>query len=258
MASPILSNPRWAVGVVLDLTVTVLAVRNRLYRYLPWFTAYLISLATVELADYLVGAKAGIYSPQYFYAFWLSQALWIALRAVVVVELCHRIFAHYAGIWRLSRLVLGALYALLLLVAGIMAYLSHGSSLETFITTTVRGMELAIVATLVSAILFSRYYQLKIETVTAMITGGLIFYSGIQMINSEILRSAMGSYFSFYSEIRTDSFAATMLIWMAAVWKPFVEAKAPEMLNADVYAGVMPEMNVRLRRLNSRLSEILK
>jgi hypothetical protein len=119
-------------------------------------------------------------------------------------------------------------------------------------------LELAIVGTLTFAICFSRYYRIDIETATALVTGGLIFYSGIQMINTEIFRSIMGSYFPVYSEIRTDSFVVAMLIWLVAAWKPFVAVKTPQLLSADVYAAVMPEMNVRLRRLNNRLSEILK
>jgi hypothetical protein len=258
MSSPVFANPRWAIGVVLDVTVAALAIRHRLYRNLPWFTAYLATLASLEIVAYVIGVKIGYTSRVYFYSFWMSQSVFIAMRGIVVVELCRRILGPYVGVWRLCRLILAGVYGTLLIVAGVMAYRSESSTLTTFITTTERGLELAIVGTLVFAILFTRYYRIAMENVTALVTGGLILYSGIQVINTELFRAILGSYFGVYSEIRTDSFIAAMLIWLVAAWKPVAVAERPRLLGAEVYSAVMPEMNLKLRQLNNRLTEILK
>lgn len=253
----ILHNPRWVIGLLLDASVAALALRHKFFSRLPWFTIYLTLLVVVEVIQLLVVGVAGFTSRTYFWSYWLAQVPLMAIRAIVIGEACRQILAPYIGIWRLCRMLLIGVAVLLLSSASVAAYHSQ-NSFVTFLSTAERGLELAIVGTLVFGLAFSRYYRIRIEPAIALVVGGLAFYSAIQVASTELLKTWLGSYYPIYTEIRIDSFAVAMLMWLAAVWKPIAEQKRVELLDSRVYMTLMPEMNFRLRRLNTRLSEIMK
>ncbi len=249
---------RWTLGLCLDIAVAVFAVRSGLFRRLPVFTVYLFVVTACDLASTLCRVIFPLRSFPVFYEFWGGQAIMIGMRAAAVGEICYRLLGPYRGIWRLCRLFLGFV-ALFLLISAAYSSIGQQHSMTAFISLLQRGLELAIAGTLAFAFIFAKYYELKLERFMILIIGGLLFYSAVQIGNSQFMTALRGPYFEFYSTLSLVAFNITSLIWLAAVWKP-VPVMRPVVVavEVDAFDASRAEVNVRLRELNARLSEILR
>ena len=257
MLPHLLNYVRPIAGLLLESAVLALALRHGLFRRLPVFTSYLAAVVLVEIIRWSVVSVSGFTSPQYRWAYWLTQASLMILRGLVVAEICREVFGKHLGVWRMCRVFLASVAAILCAYAAVAAWRNQ-DHLRTLITTADRGLELAILGTLVFAFLFARYYLIRIDRLVALISTGLVFYAAVQVVNSEFMFS-WKSYFPSYSAIVVYSFAISMLIWLVAVWRP-IPARAPSavLLGEQTYGEMMPEVNLRLRQLNNRLLEILR
>ena len=252
---------RWSFGLCLDLAVPIVAVRNGLFKRLPVFTLYLIVVGVFDVITTTIRASFPHSPILVFYEYWIAQAIMVGLRATAVADICYRIISPYQGVWRLCRLVLAAVGAVLLVAAGVAAA-RQPNSMTAFITTLQRGVELAIVGTLAFGLLFAVYYRLRIERFMSLIIAGLLFYSAVQIGNSEYMSTLRARYFEFYSSLSLVSYNIAALIWLVAVWKPIPAAQPAQVLQPvsgeEIAAASATEVNARLRELNSRLSEILR
>jgi hypothetical protein len=254
----LMHNGRWIVAALLEFTVAVLALRHGLFRRLPIFTAYLISVVLVEIIRWSLISELGFASKAYFWCYWLTQAVLIGLRGMVVGEICCKVLGKNIGIWRLCRIILCGVAGILVANAAVAAW-HNQNHVTALITILERDLELAILGTLIFAFMFTRYYIIRVDRLTAWISAGLVFYSAVQVANHEFISVFRAGFYPLYAQIVVNSFTICMLIWLAAVWKPVpAEAPATAMLGAQAYGQVMPEMNLRLRELNSRLMEILR
>jgi hypothetical protein len=253
----LLLNPRWAIGLSLEIAVALLAIRRRLFSELPIFTLYLSLVALVQIGVWGVFLTSGLNSRASFWTYWDTQGILVFFRAMVIGELARRILSPYEGVWALARMVLSTVAVILLIVAGVTAF-QNQHTLITFISSLERGLEFAVIGTLGLTILFSRYYEIEIERPVMLIAIGLIVYSSIAVANSHVLNNWLGSYFNIWAEIRNDSFVIALLFWLAAVWKPLAARVRPTLLEPAVYGQMVPAMNFQLRQLNGRLSEMLR
>jgi len=258
MHPALLENARVAIAVVLEVLVAVLTIRHRLYRRLPLFTIYVAMLVFAEFIRLGVRAHFGFGSPEHFWAYWVTQAFLMTARGAVVAEICFSMLGKYTGIWRLCRTVLYGVAGGLCVAAGYVAWHAQDSIIE-FISTCGRGLEFAVLGTLLVAVCFTRYYRVQIERPIALVIAGLVFYAAVQVPNHEFLRVLMNEYYPIYAQMSVYSFLIAVCMWLVAVWKPVgAAAVEPILLDASIYRQVMPEMNLRLRELNSRLLEILR
>jgi hypothetical protein len=249
---------RWTLGLCLNVAVAALAVRSGLFKRLPVFTCYLFVVAACDFASTLCRVFFPLRSFPVFYEYWAGQAIMMGMRAAAVAEICYRVLGPYLGIWRLCRLFLAGVAVFLLVSAGYAA-VGQQHSMTIFITVLQRGLELAIAGTLAFAFVFAKYYEIKLERFMVLIVGGLMFYSAVQIGNSEFMNELKGPYYEFYAGLTVAAFTITSLIWLAAVWKP-VPLVAPVREAADIesFGASRQEVNARLRELNARLSEILR
>jgi hypothetical protein len=245
-------------GVCLDILVAIVAVRSGLFKRLPVFTAYLFVVIAGDVCSTLFRGLFGFTSVPVFYEYWAGQAMMMGMRAAAVAEICFRILSPYSGIWRLCRLFLASV-ALILIVSAAYSAAGQQHSMTVFITLLQRGLELAIVGTLAFALIFAKYYELKIDRFIMLIVGGLVFYSGVQIGNSQFMSTLKGPYYHVYVGLTLISYFVASLIWLAAVWKPVpAAASAPTPRDLIDFDVSVPEVNAQLRELNARLSEILR
>jgi hypothetical protein len=253
----LLTNARWLTGLLIQFFVAFLAFRRGYLRTLPVFAVYLGALALLQLLYLGLTVTEGLRSPVTFWTYWGTQAIFVALRGAVVAELARWILSPYEGVWAFARLVLLAVTGLLLALAVFDAYHSQHSVI-TFITALDRDLNFAIISTLGVAILFARYYEIRVDRAVILIAIGLMVYSSITMANSHILATWLKSYFAVWSEIQLDSFLIGLTFWAVAVWKPMTARARPVMLAPAAYGELIPAMNFQLRQLNGRLSEMLR
>lgn len=254
----LLHNGRWIAAVLLEFAVAVLAVRHGLFRRLPIFTAYLISVVVVEIIRWTLILELGFKSNAYFWCYWLTQAVLLSLRGLVVFEICRKALGQNIGIWHLCRIVLCGVAGILFAKAAVAAW-HNQNHVSSLISILERDLELAILGTLVFAFIFTRYYMIRLDRLIVLVSAGMVFYSAVQVANHEFISVFSTGFYPLYAQIVVNSFTISMLIWLAAVWKPIpVEVPATAMLGAQAYGQLMPEVNLRLRELNSRLLEILR
>ena len=256
MLIAILHNTRGILAFLLEVAVASLALRRGLAQRLPAFASYSILIVVAEIVRWSAFAEAGPASPLYSHTYWWTQAGLIALRGFVVAEICRRAFGNGEGVWKLCRLILMVVAAVLCAHAIVEDW--HVRTISKLVTVAEKDLELAVLGTLVLAFVFARYYRIRIERTIGFVAAGLIFYSAVQVVNSELLHAWLDYYFT-YRVIVYNSFAVSMLIWLVAVWNPVpVGSASVASLDPRTYEQVMPEMNLRLRELNDRLLEILR
>jgi hypothetical protein len=251
---------RWTLGLCLDIVVAIFAVRSGLLKRLPVFTCYLLIVVVCDLASTLSRLFLEPRSAAVFYEYWAGQAIMIGMRAAAVAEICFRLLGPYRGIWRLWRLFLAGV-ALFLVASAAYSAAGQQHSMTVFITVLQRGLELAIAGTLAFAFVFAKYYELKVERFMMLIVGGLLFYSAVQIGNSQFMSSLRGPYYGLYAGLSLVAFNIASLIWLAAVWKPVpavAATVAPAAMDVEALGASRLEVNARLRELNARLSEILR
>jgi hypothetical protein len=253
-----LASLHWAVGFLLEGLVCVLAVRRNLFRRLPLFTAYLVLLLLGDVIRAIPLRLFGLSSPQYFWSYWTSEAGLLAARGAVIAEISFRVLGPYRGLWRLCQGFLVTLGAILICAAAITSR-SSTSFLPFLILSIDRGLELSIVGLLLFALLFCRYYGVKVDRMIARIALGLSFYSLAQVANNTFFSEAATNLFPWWEQVRVISFEAALVVWISALWKPLPSAQpAPQLLEPGVYAVVSSQVSGRLRELNARLEEMLR
>lgn len=248
----------WGLATFLELILCILVVRRGIYRRLPFFSAYLalafasgiLVLWAYHVLDY------GSWAAWYFS--WTAQGVMLLARGLAVAELCWRGLRDYRGIWALAWRLLCAI-ALLLLVSAAINARGHTDHIASFVWAGERGLELAAAVMLLSLLIISRYYQIRIEHAPRLIAFGLCFYSLIQVLNNSFMGEWLAHYVPWWNGIRLASFQVALVMWIVALWRPLpVAAPAPALLPQTVYDELSPHLNYRLRVLNQRLVEILR
>lgn len=249
---------QWAAGALLQLTVLFLALRRRLFGRQPFLTLYLCLLIVEQIVMAVVYAALGVRSYISFYTFWALQAVLVSFRGSAVYEVCRILLAPFAGVWKLSRSVL-LLIAAILTVTAFLAAAQSGPRISAIISTTSRGLELAIVGVLIFGLAFCRYYQVRVPGYLIWICLGFGFYSAVQVVNDTFLRRFLLGYFPLWEQLWVLSFNIAVLIWCVALWKPLPALQlAPATLEPATYGALAPQVTSRLRELNSRLLEMWK
>ena len=252
-----LDYARWYFGVALELSVCFLAFRRGLARRLLLFNSYTVLLLVAE-AIYWPAYAFGSRSYTLFLIYWALQAILLATRGGIVAEICWRVLRSYPGIWRLCRTMLILIFIVLLAAAAYQTKTS-GPRIAATVLAAERGLELAIVGILLSAIAFCRYYRIRVEPLLKWIALGLGFYSAIQMANNSIFQSWLTTYFPAWSQIRLLSFQSVLAFWIVVLWRPLPSPlPASVLLDQQVYDELSPRVTGRLRELNTRLQEMLK
>jgi len=248
----------WAVGALLEVIVCVLIVRRGLYRRLPFFSTFVALDLASEVVVWWTYSRWGYGSWAAWYISWIMRGVLLLARAPVVAELCWSSLRAYRGIWALTwRLLCGV--ALLLLLNAALDASGNAHWMLQFVLTAERGLELAAAVILLSLLLISDYYRIRLEPVQRMVAVGLCFYSAVQVLNNSFMRGWLTQYVPWWNGIHLVSFQVALVIWWLAIRKPLPAVEqAPALLPRKVYDELSPRVNYRLRVLNQRLLEFLK
>jgi hypothetical protein len=248
----------WAVGFALEALICVLAIRREVLRRLPSFMMYIVLLLLNNLARGMPLKVFGLASPQYFWGYWVSEAVLVAARGALVVDITFRVLSPYRGVWRLCRRSLIALAAILGCAAAIT---SRGSAwyLPYLVLSIDRGLELSVVGILLFVLVFCRHYGVAVDRMIALIALGISLYSVVQVANNTFLIEAARDLFPWWTQVRLISYEVVLVVWLSALWKPLPSAQpTPQLLEPGVYALVSSQVSGCLRELNARLEEMLR
>jgi hypothetical protein len=247
-----LETVAWGLCFPLQIALLCLIFARRHYFSFPAFTAYIVGSTAQGVAQFELYRHFGYLTESSRIAAWSVQAVVTLLRCFAVLEVCRQVFAPYRGIWAIIRRVL--LFSVPLAV--VVTLMSSTSRLDTRIFYADRAASLAISMVIVAVVLFARFYEVDPLEPMRSIAIGFFLFSCFTLINNTVLATFWTDYGPMWAFLGTCAFIACLLVWGWALRNAPVIASPPQLIPADVYQNISPEVNRRLSALNDRLRKI--
>jgi len=245
----------WEFSLLLRFLLLCLLLFRGNIRSFPFFSLY---LSVNFLQALLVAATYKVWGETSAIAFriaWGSEMLVICARALAVAELCRLLLARYRGIWSLASRVLLSCAVLVLVYSALVS--KHKWSLAVVGASS--ALELTIAAVIVTLLVFLRHYRVAAEPALRALALGFCLYSCVAVLNNTILERLSERYYPVWNLLGVVAYLACLLLWTWALRKPVpVPVLGPMLLPGSVYRQLSPEINLRLRLLNERLSQFWK
>jgi hypothetical protein len=216
----------WYISLFLELTVCVLALRRRLYRYLPVFTGYILAVFVRGLLMYWVYRRMGYTSRPAFYSFWGTQAVLLAWRGASIGELAWTASRSYFGFRVIMKWLVASISFFLLIQASWLA-IKTPAQLPAFALALERDLELTAAIVLLVLLFLTIQYQIMLSSVQKLIALGLFLYSLVQVVNNAISNEWLRPYFHWWEIVRLVSFHLALVIWLFALRKPVIQQTIP-------------------------------
>jgi hypothetical protein len=251
----------WALILCAQIGVCYLILRRSAHKYLLFFLLYLVSDLAESAVNFLAYHHVGFSSRSGYIVGWSNQALVVVVRGLAVAEICKNALRDYRGIWAAGWRVLTGVGALVTLYAGLSAVMARHKAfwVTQVVLAADRGLELALVAVLLSLLLFVRYYEIELRPPHKALVVGFCFYSCVIVLNNTILSVWLHKYASLWNGIQMSSYFVALITWLQALYKLVpARPKIPVLLPRTVYEEYAPQFNYRLRLLNDRLMGMLK
>jgi hypothetical protein len=249
-----LGSATWALSVAVQVCVLGLLLYRRTFLYLPVFTAYIVS-TILESAGLFVMYRYSRWGPTSAIAAWAVQGVVTLIRVAAVMELCHHVFLRYPGI----RVLISRALVICALLVGTLSLLFSARALHLKILYADRAVGLALAVAIVLLFVFARYYRVRPREPLQSMSIGFFLYSCFIVVNDSILEVFAGSYDALWNFLSVLSFVGSLLIWCRVLRLAYEDWETPPvLLPAGVYESVSPEVNVRLKMLDDRLSGLLK
>jgi hypothetical protein len=242
----------WDLSIVLRALLLCLVLWRRNVRSFPFFSIYLSANLLYALLLYVAYSVWGSLSVVSFWIAWGSQPVISCARALAVAEICRLFLAGYRGIWSLAWRLLVSCATFVLLYS----FLASKHQWDFAILGANRALELAIAAVIVVLLVFLRYYQVVAEPTLRTLAIGFCLFSCFAVLNYTILEHWLKKYAGIWNFVEVISYLFCVLAWTWALRKPFPRpAVDPALLPGSVYRQLSPEINLRLRLLDERLSD---
>ena len=209
----------WASTFLLECIVCFLAFRRGLYLHLRVFSAYLAMLVVREVFLYWAYHAFGYSSRFVFFAFWLTQAIVLLLRAGSIVEIVWKASRAYPGFRTIAGWLV-ALVSMVLVGRAIWVVVHNAMDAPVLILGVEHHVEfMAAVVLFLLFVLWIRY-DVPLRWHEKLIAVGLFAYSLVQEVNDAVAQHWVGPYFHWRDRIRVASFMVVLIVWIVALRKP--------------------------------------
>jgi len=239
-----------------ELAICSLALVRRLWRFLPYFVAYLILLVLVEGARWCAVWAAGAGSPAHSWVYWMTQPVLVLARAAALADVCRAALGPYRGVWKFARPLLMLAATFMLVFAAVRSNGSHW--IFSYLIFLERELEFAVVISLLSLLVLSRYYGMALERPLNLIALGLGFYSCQIIVRDTIILMELNLQWWWFSLANSIAFAITLGVWASALWSPLPERTQPVLSNVESYEHNSRVVSGRMRELNERLMSLMR
>jgi len=209
----------WAITFLLECVVCFLAFRRRLYLQMRVFSTYLAILVVREVFLYWAYRVFGYSSRFVFYAFWLSQAIVLLLRAGSIAEIMWKASRGYPG-FRMIAGWLAALASVLLIGRASWVVLHNVMNAPALILGVEHHVEFTAAVVLFLLFVLWIRYDVPLRQHEKLIAVGLFAYSLVQEVNDAVAQHWVGPYFHWRDRVRVVSFMLVLIVWIVALRKP--------------------------------------
>lgn len=246
-----IESAAWGLSLALQCALLGVVFYRRSYRSFPLFAAYLGATVLQSIAQFAIYKIWGFRSHRTRDISWSLEGVVIVLRSLAVLEVCRLVFQGYRGIWVVISRSLALLFVLV--AGGGMLFGTQSVGLR--ILSADRALGLALASAVVGLFLLARYYQVQPHEPMRALALGFFLYSCFAMLNDTILKTLLHSYAPLWSFLSVLAFIGSLLVWSWALRQSYSPVVfAPKLLPTGVYHTLSPEINLRLRTLNERLS----
>lgn len=219
MLTPLLvERTLWFTPPVLQLAMSVLIVRRKLYREVPWFLAFLVFDASQTVVSFFIRHKM----PLYFYFYWITELMTLIIGFIIIYEIFRNIVSRYDGIQRVGFMLYRWCAVLLLFFATITVASSpdlNSAAIFDTIITLQRGVRIMQVGLLVLLFSFTTYLGLSWRNCSFGVALGFGFLA-IAELTIAALRSHIGPDANqFYVLMKQIAYNCATLIWTVYVWQ---------------------------------------
>ena len=219
----------WISGLTLQALICIAMLKRRLIAYCPCFFAYTLFQVFRSGAQFYVYHRMAV--ANYFWAYWIGQAVSAALGFAVIYEIYVNLFRQYEAIRRLGLLLFRWAAGVLLIVAVVVAASSQGSeasrAVEAVITLerSVRVIQCGLLCLLLA---FATYFGLSWKNYVFGIALGLGVFASVEMA-AITLRGHFGSIASgTLALVNSAAYYCAILIWVSYFLAPQPVAKKVE------------------------------
>jgi hypothetical protein len=243
----------WYLSLLLQMTVLYDLLIRKLLSLYPGLFAYL--LVNILQSGLLVSTYYywGVNDSRTERLAWISQVPVLLMRAWAITDICRLLLARYRGIWGLAWRLLLSLAVLLTSYS----VFSAGRKWNSAVLRASAALELTTVLVLVALFLFARHYGIAASPAVRALAIGFLIYSSFTVLNHKVLEQLQDRYVAEWQFFSTLPFIASVCLWLWAVRRPAEQTAAGlALLERDVYYALVPQINLRLRLLDERLSRL--
>jgi hypothetical protein len=251
-----LVNVAWAVTTGLELLLLAWLVQRSASRSYPCFTAYVVATVLQSVGVAVLYRIDGLHAATVWVIAWGTQAVVTLMRFLALVELAGKILTAYAGIRILARRLMAGVG---LAVLGYVLLFSEGKW-DWMLMNGVRGLELAMAASIVTMLLFARYYRLPLRPLPGALAVGLCLYSSFYVINYSLLEKVVKRHTDFWNFLGILTFLASLMVWLRATmrYRSEEEVAQPAIISQELYGKLSAEVNLRLYLLNRQVTQLMR
>ena len=212
----------WFADPVLMTAIAATMYRRQLHREFPFFFNYVVFQVLSFAIEFPLRN-----STNFFYVYWTTTALSVAVTFAVLLEIFKDAFRPYEALRDLSIILFRWCALVVLLVAGMWAITSWRANQIDNITNgiymverSVRMMQCGLVFFM---LLFSEYLGISRRNVVFGISVGFGFYAAVNMLVMTALADQTVISKSNLSRINSAAYVVSMLVWLAYTALPAKE-----------------------------------
>lgn len=216
----------WGLGVALLVLTWGALLKRQLVRDVPVFFSYVIfqvlrsaTLFTVHL----LWLKHRMSYADYFYLYWATEAVGVALGFAVIHEIYRSIFHNYDAVRRLGSLVLAVAAVALLIVAVVTVATASGPDTSGIVRAVLlmqRSVRILQCGLLMVLFLLVFYFGLPWQNRPFGLAVGYGLYASVELV-AITLRSQMGeAAATTYSQANGAAYAIGVMIWFGYLLVP--------------------------------------
>ena len=216
----------WAASAVLLVLTGGLLLKRRFVCELPVFFAY-VAFQVVQTAGlfaiHVLQLQHRMSYSDYFYAYWTSEAVGIALGLAVIYEVYCKVFRNYDALRQFGGIVFGGAAVVLLVVAVVTAATAPGTDTPGIVKAvlllerSVRVMQCGLLAFL---FVVSFFFGLPWRSRLFGIAFGFGVFATVELA-AVAVRSQIGTVAATaYSRVGTAAYGCGVLIWACYLLAP--------------------------------------
>lgn len=241
----------------LEWTLLFLSLKNKIYRQLKFFSAYILVLCVQEPVGLWISSLPWFRSTAWNNTYWSIQLCLSVLRLLTIAEISRRSLIAYPAVWNFGWRLLSFAAAILVSWTAFSAFRGR-HYIRIFVAVVGQRFETMQAVLLLLLLFLGVYYRVRISQLYRLILIGICIYSAIQIANNPLLLAKIPAD-SVFGYIRRGSFLIPMVIWTYAVWRwGGTSSSPPDLISQEKYDDLSPQIHNRLRELNDKLADLSK